>query len=281
MQKFAVTDRTGGGRGDTVSCGGTGVVSPACGLQRSTIGDVSIAPADRVPVFPAPRPAVVGHRGAPTVAPENTPAAFAKAHEAGATWVELDARIDGAKRIVVAHDPTLADGRALVEVGVETIREAGVWTLGDVLPALPPGLGVDVEIKNFPGDPDHDESMAVVALTTALLADLDRPVFISSFNPMVLMAARVQGWQGPLGLLTIHTTLDAAAEAATELDCAVVCPHDSTADLDEQGVALAHTAGLQVMAWTVDDPDRMRLLAHAGVDAICTNEPATAVSSLR
>ncbi|MGH2926480.1 MAG: glycerophosphodiester phosphodiesterase [Solirubrobacterales bacterium] len=34
-----------------------------------------------------------------------------------------------------------------------------------------------------------------------------------------------------------------------------------------------HDAGLELIAWTVDDPDRMRALARIGVDGICTNDP--------
>jgi glycerophosphoryl diester phosphodiesterase len=35
-----------------------------------------------------------------------------------------------------------------------------------------------------------------------------------------------------------------------------------------------------VNVWTVDEPDRMRLLASWGVDGICTNVPDVAVATL-
>jgi len=34
-----------------------------------------------------------------------------------------------------------------------------------------------------------------------------------------------------------------------------------------------HEAGLELIAWTVDDPREMRRLAALGVDGICTNDP--------
>jgi glycerophosphoryl diester phosphodiesterase len=37
-------------------------------------------------------------------------------------------------------------------------------------------------------------------------------------------------------------------------------------------VAAAHTAGLAVNTWTVDDPDRIALLVSWGVDAVVTND---------
>lgn len=44
---------------------------------------------------------------------------------------------------------------------------------------------------------------------------------------------------------------------------------DATAD----GIAEAHALGLNVGAWTVDDPTDMRALAANGVDAVCTDRP--------
>jgi glycerophosphoryl diester phosphodiesterase len=38
-------------------------------------------------------------------------------------------------------------------------------------------------------------------------------------------------------------------------------------------VRACHETGLELIAWTVDDLDRMRALARLGVDGICTNDP--------
>ena len=34
-----------------------------------------------------------------------------------------------------------------------------------------------------------------------------------------------------------------------------------------------HETGLELIAWTVDDLERMRALSRLGVDGICTNDP--------
>ena len=49
---------------------------------------------------------------------------------------------------------------------------------------------------------------------------------------------------------------------------------------DLESVALAHDLGLRVDVWTVDDPDEIRALAAAGVDAIITNVPDVALAAL-
>ena len=40
-----------------------------------------------------------------------------------------------------------------------------------------------------------------------------------------------------------------------------------------KAVDVAHDLGLEVMAWTVDDAERMRELLGMGVDGICSNDP--------
>ena len=51
-------------------------------------------------------------------------------------------------------------------------------------------------------------------------------------------------------------------------------------DSTRRFVASAHTAGLEVHVWTVDDPERMRYLADLNVDAIMTDVPSLALKTL-
>ena len=97
---------------------------------------------------------VIAHRGASRRAPENTLAAFRLARELGADMVELDARHTLDRVVVVHHDAFLADGRAIVAQRAVSLP-AHVPTLADALDACA-GMHVNVEIKNSPGDPDHD-----------------------------------------------------------------------------------------------------------------------------
>src|SRR5512140_1438453 len=52
-------------------------------------------------------PLVVGHRGAPARAPENTAASFRAALDAGAGAIELDVGLSKDGHAVVLHDATL------------------------------------------------------------------------------------------------------------------------------------------------------------------------------
>src|SRR5438552_7543288 len=50
---------------------------------------------------------IIAHRGASALAPENTLAAFHKAKEIGAKWVEFDCMLASCGEVVVIHDETL------------------------------------------------------------------------------------------------------------------------------------------------------------------------------
>ena len=55
----------------------------------------------------APAPLVVGHRGAPAHAPENTLAAFRRALADGAELLECDVHLSADGHVVVMHDETI------------------------------------------------------------------------------------------------------------------------------------------------------------------------------
>lgn len=233
------------------------------------------------PPLLSPTPVIVGHRGSPMRERENTPAAFAAAAAEGATWVELDARMSADGVVMVHHDPALPDGRALVELTAAQAEAEGIHTLAAILAGLRAGMGVDLEIKCFPGEPDYDPALPVVAACGRVVRDASpRPLFVSSFNPVVLQAWSEQGHPQPTGLLTVGMRLEDCLEEAGDVGASILCPGLDSAGLDADGIAMAHGAGTQVMVWTVDDPTRARDLARAGVDALCTNDPAGIVAAV-
>ena len=76
----------------------------------------------------------------------------------------------------------------------------------------------------------------------------------------------------PTGLLNADGgTLSADLDRAAKDGHAAVNPWHGT--VDQAFVERAHSLGVAVNVWTVDDPDRMRVLQGCGVDAIITNVP--------
>ncbi|HVM46281.1 MAG TPA: glycerophosphodiester phosphodiesterase, partial [Candidatus Thermoplasmatota archaeon] len=93
-------------------------------------------------------PRVIGHRGAPREAPENTLPSFRACLRDGVRAVELDARLSRDGRVVVHHDAALGrvvPGDAFVAgTESEALRALGIPLLEEVL-AL--DLLVNVELK--------------------------------------------------------------------------------------------------------------------------------------
>lgn len=227
-------------------------------------------------------PVVVGHRGARREAPENTLAAFATAARQGATWVELDVRLSADGHPVVVHDAVLPDGRPVVDVDAGDLDATGVRRLDHVLDRLPPGLGVDVEVKHRREEPGWDPRAGVASATLGVLGPRvgSRPLLVTSFDPLVLEVAGAARTV-PTGLLTgVLTPLSGCADRAKELGCAVAAVHFTAPGLSDDGVAAGHDEGLQILVWTVNSSWRTRRLAACGVDAICTDDVAGTVALL-
>jgi glycerophosphoryl diester phosphodiesterase len=144
-----------------------------------------------------------------------------------------------------------------------------------------------VELKTRPSWPEADvRALAQDALAVLAAHDLTDRSRILGFDWRVLTAAGAADASVPRVALVEPTTwapgsrwlagLDPddysdCAAAAREIGAAWLSPWDSmvTADL----VAAAHSAGLAVVAWTVNDQARMAELTDFGVDAIVSDRP--------
>jgi len=108
-------------------------------------------------------PLVIAHRGASWDEPENTLAAFERAIQAGADFVEFDVHATRDGQLVVVHDPpraTLPELRA---------RRPEVPTLEETLAALRGRIGIMAELKR----PYAYRGRDVVGRTLELLDDED------------------------------------------------------------------------------------------------------------
>lgn len=226
------------------------------------------------------RPLVLGHRGAPFEAPENTLRGFRIARAHGADGIELDVQpaADGAP--VVIHDPTLdrttsgtgpVASRPWSELRTASVGGEPLARLEDAMAwAAEADAWVNVEIKS-PGV----EAASVRAVREA--GWMERTVF-SSFVPSVLETLRSVAPDATRYLLTERWD-DEVRATAWSLAVDGICPHHTLATADL--LAELGDAGLGVVVWTVDDPARMRELLRAGVTAVITNRPEEGVAALR
>jgi glycerophosphoryl diester phosphodiesterase len=221
---------------------------------------------------------VIAHRGASAAAPENTIEAFHLAKELGADWVELDARRTADGQLIVHHDANLADGRAIVELRRSELPDH-VCDLAAALDACA-GMSVNIEIKNWPLDPDFDEAETVAEGVVALIGErsMHDTVLVSCFHFPTIERVHELDPRVPTAFLHITMDTDWQGLADEVVAAGHTALHPWDVVVDQGYVDIAHRAGLEVNVWTVDDPDRMRQLIAFGVDGLCTNVPDVARS---
>ena len=218
--------------------------------------------------------AVIAHRGASQAAPENTLEAFRLAREFGADWVELDVRRTADGVAIVHHDAHLADGRRIGHLHADDLPDYAP-SLAEALEACD-GLGVHLEIKNLPDDPDYDSDHLVADAVAGLIAAYLGPdrALVSSFNVDAADAVRAVDPTIPTALNCGIVAPSQAVARAIAHNMAAVHPFDAMCDAGF--VRRAHDAGLAVNVWTINDPSRMSELLAMGVDGIVTDVPDVA-----
>lgn len=242
-------------------------------------------------------PIVVAHRGASVAHPENTLEAFDGAVAAGADVVELDVRMSADGVAVVMHDPDVAtttDGQGFVHtLALAELKRldasggrgprAQVPTVREALELLSGRAGVNLEIKNLPGEAAFDSPREAAAEEAVRLVEdvgFRGAVLVSSFNWLSIERVRELRPDVATGFLTMAAIEPRAALVyVRSRGHAYVLPQAPA--LLEDGaafVAEAHEAGVRVGTWTVDDPEAIDRLFAAGVDAVATNDPARAVA---
>jgi glycerophosphoryl diester phosphodiesterase len=253
------------------------------------------------------RPLVVGHRGAPTLAPENTIDAFAAAVELGVDLVELDVLALDGGALVVAHSDRLSEvthGAATGRVGARTFAE-----LRELAPGLPtfaeaaswfataaPAVGLHVDLKV------PRERVGEVARTLVEAGVAERTV-VSTVDRLSLREVQAAATGIALGLtypedrleISRHRSLQPLVRAGLSLARASVPPRlprmlrragAGVLMLQHRLVTAAaaervHDAGCALFAWTVDDPRDVARVVAAGVDAVITNDPGSLLATLR
>lgn len=240
-----------------------------------------------------PRLLIYGHRGAAGDAPENTLAAFELALAQGADGIEFDVRLSADGEPVVIHDARLnrtTSGSGFVHAyPAQALKalDAGSW-FNERYPAQARGRFVRqriplleevltwvrqrgcralVEIKEGSGTYPGIEAKILRAIRSTATASV---VTIISFDHAGLR--RLRELDADLSLGASFKRPLFALRRAKSLGARMVVPHWAFAS--RQFIGRAHQAGLDVVVWTVNQPDAMRRKIADGVDGIITDYPA-------
>jgi glycerophosphoryl diester phosphodiesterase len=225
----------------------------------------------------------IAHRGGARYAPENTLAAFRLALADGVPAVECDVQQTGDGRVVVIHDQTVdrtTNGRGRVaSFAFDALRrlDAGGWfgagfagtpipTLDEVLDLVRGRALLQIEIKNAPTFYEGIERRVVDAVRRR---GMEEDVLLMSFDHVSVRTMRELAPRSPCGIIYAARLVDGVA-AARAAGADALCLHWAFATADV--IAAAHSAGLRVLVWTVDDEADAHACLAAGVDGLTSND---------
>jgi glycerophosphoryl diester phosphodiesterase len=247
-------------------------------------------------------PVNVAHRGASTLAPENTIEAFRLAVEAGAGGLELDVHMTRDGHIVVIHDATVdrtTNGSGAVsEMTLDELRRfdaghnfspdggstrpyrgRGVWvpTLGEVLEEFP-GVAVNIEIKA--GTPGIEETVLGILRDANALG---RALVVSTPHAIVKRFRKISSghistgasrWEIGIFYILSRLCLERLVRPAYEA-LQVPLLHRGILVVTPRFIRAAQARGVRVDVWTINQAEEMRRLLDLGVDVIMTDRPGT------
>ena len=237
---------------------------------------------------PAPRPLLLGHRGARKQAPENTLAAFDLALQQGCDGFEFDVRRTADGMALICHDPVVAGAeiaktpyRQILNRACSDAIPKALRLLGGGLPGggKPLPLLEDV-LERYAVRAFLDIEVKVTGLEDQVLEALhscppQRGFVVSSFQAEILKSIRARDARVPLGLIC-----DQRKELVRwpVLPVEYIIPHSNllTRNLIEE----AHTAGKKILVWTVNSKGEMLRLAKAGVEGIISDDTQRLVRTL-
>ena len=219
---------------------------------------------------------IIAHRGASGYAPENTLAALKKALLMNVDMIEFDVHALPSGEVILMHDHRLnrtTNGTSYVlDHNFVDLRRlnAGddevIPTLEEALDLINRQVPVDIELKG-PGG-----VAAVAAVITTYLERGWQPhdFLVSSFNHHEL-----QDFKRRMPHIAVAALLEAIplgyAAFGEELRAVAVCPSDEF--INQAYVTDAHSRGLEVYVWTINDIEEVQRLQALGVDGIFTNFP--------
>ncbi|MGF1723515.1 glycerophosphodiester phosphodiesterase family protein [Photobacterium nomapromontoriensis] len=230
---------------------------------------------------------VTGHRGAAALAPENTLAGIKQAAQSGATWIEIDTQLSADCIPVIIHDETVnrcTNGKGKVaNLTLAQLKsfDAGSWfntvfnaetipTLEEALNACQVlGLKLNLELKIH--HPHQIEPLihAVVDVIKQSQFPIEHLV-LSSFEKEALTLCQDLLPNVRRGFIC-EVWNDFSLESIQPL--ALYSVHIDHRILTAKIANAIKNAGMVLVIWTLNDPQKTAHFKQLGVDNIITNKP--------
>lgn len=188
-------------------------------------------------------------------APENTVESFEKAFALGCDEIETDVWLADDGRLLVTHDRPGA---------------ATALTLEQVLDVCRGRMGVNVELKASQSEKSAHDTGASVG--RVLVDRRDPDVYVSSF-----WWSALEGTRNTAPSVRRAFLFADSPDRATLMEIArgmrLWALHPNRSYVTPELVHAAHSSGLKLQAWTVNEPREIALFGEWGVDGIMSDYP--------
>ncbi|MBY9011197.1 MAG: hypothetical protein KGD70_02365 [Candidatus Lokiarchaeota archaeon] len=220
---------------------------------------------------------IIGHKGASSITPENTLKAFQKAIELKADYVEFDIHITKDSEIVIMHDSDTFNATGvkglIKDMTLSQIKNlnAGegekVPTLRELIGIARKKIGLQIEIKS--------KNLLDILIQILNKEDLMSTSILSCFMLDELLKLKLLEPSVKVGLLLPEELVRLKIIKRKIVKIAQnnfysLHPHYSVTN--KEIVEFAHSYGLKVITWTVNDGEIMDKLIEIGVDGIITDD---------
>lgn len=247
----------------------------------------------------ARHPRVLAHRGLITTAGEdsgvweNSAAALAAAHAAGAEYIETDCQVTADGDVVLFHDPTLerlvGDPRPVRTVRTRELAlifadHGGLLTVADALSTFPSTrFNIDVKTPEA-ADPlgptlvDHTHRVLITSFSDANR----RATIASALRAGADLRPATSGGSRTIAALRALSSLRLSpARVLRDIDALQIPErHGALRVLTPALLRAAHRHGVEVHVWTVNDPEQMLRLIASGVDGVVSDRADVALATL-
>ncbi|NFD77234.1 glycerophosphodiester phosphodiesterase [Clostridium botulinum] len=230
-------------------------------------------------------PLNIAHRGASSLAPENTLESFKKAIELRCDGIELDVHMTRDNQLVVIHDEFLdrttngiGSVRNLTLNEIKRLdagsyfsnkfKEAKIPTLKEVLDLIvPSNILLDVEIKQW--KPEIERNV----ITMIQNYKYEKRTIITSFNPMSVLKCKQICKDIKTGLLAFSLkTNPLDIKKKLKIDY-LVMDANYVKLLSQNNIDIFKKNNLKILTFTVDKKEDMAYMIKHKVDGIITNKP--------
>lgn len=225
----------------------------------------------------------IAHRGASYLAPENTVASAKLAWELDADAVEVDVHLSKDNRVMVIHDKDTkktCNGKKNLDIKktpslVLRDLDAGIWKsdefkgekipfIEEIIETVPAGKTLVIEIKCGP------EVLPALQLAIEKSGKAEQIVFIA-FDFETIAETQQTFPENKTYWLSSWKPGDKKLDEVVKAGLTGI--NIRHAAIDESLMAAAKQRNLEVLTWTVDDPEEAQRLTNIGVTGITTNRP--------